>query len=49
VENSALLCWHHHDRVDTHGVTMRHHGGVWRFTDRHGRPITDRRNEENTA
>jgi hypothetical protein len=38
-ENSALLCWHLHDRVDTHGVTMRHHGGVWRFTDRHGRPI----------
>jgi hypothetical protein len=39
VENSALLCWHHHDRVDTHGVTMRHRAGTWRFTDRHGRPI----------
>jgi hypothetical protein len=40
VENSALLCWHHHDRVDTHGVTMRRHAGAWRFTDRHGRPIS---------
>jgi len=38
VDNSALLCWHHHDRVDALGITMRRDGGTWLFTDRHGRP-----------
>ncbi|MFE5334560.1 DUF222 domain-containing protein [Isoptericola sp. NPDC056573] len=37
VDNSALLCWHHHDRVDALGITMRRTGGTWLFTDRHGR------------
>lgn len=38
VDNSALLCWHHHDRVDALGITMRREGSTWLFTDRHGRP-----------
>jgi hypothetical protein len=40
VDNAALLCWHHHTVVDTTGVRMRWEGGVWAFTDRHGRRIT---------
>ncbi|GAB2487658.1 hypothetical protein GCM10027063_31550 [Promicromonospora xylanilytica] len=47
VRNSALLCYHHHDLVDTTGITMRwtgnpggeRHSG-WTLTDRHGRVIT---------
>ncbi|MFD6177457.1 MULTISPECIES: HNH endonuclease signature motif containing protein [unclassified Isoptericola] len=51
VENAALLCWHHHDVVDSRGITMRWDaepapGGRagtpeagWVFRDRHGRPI----------
>jgi hypothetical protein len=47
--NSALLCWHHHTVVDTHGVTMswvgvdpRNPAGTgWQLTDRHGQPIGD--------
>ena len=47
VQNSALLCYHHHDLVDTTGITMRwtgnpdgtHHSG-WTLVDRHGREIT---------
>ncbi|WP_369375361.1 DUF222 domain-containing protein [Promicromonospora sp. Populi] len=41
VANSALLCYHHHDLVDTTGITMRwrERVGGWAFTDRHGRPI----------
>jgi len=23
IDNAALLCWHHHDRVDAQGITMR--------------------------
>ncbi|MCP2266000.1 DUF222 domain-containing protein [Promicromonospora thailandica] len=46
VSNSALLCWHHHDLVDTTGIAMRwtgnpdgaRHSG-WTLTDRHGREI----------
>jgi hypothetical protein len=43
VANSALLCYHHHDLVDTTGVTMRWREeiGGWAFTDRHGRAIAD--------
>jgi hypothetical protein len=47
VDNSALLCWHHHDHVDARCITMRwtgrgpgRHSG-WQFTDRHGRLIPD--------
>jgi hypothetical protein len=40
VDNGALLCWHHHDRVDGQGVTMRWRHGRWEFRDRHGTPIT---------
>jgi hypothetical protein len=47
VRNSALLCYHHHDLVDTTGITMRwtgnpdgrRHSG-WTLTDRHGREIS---------
>ncbi|MCK0116778.1 HNH endonuclease [Isoptericola sp. S6320L] len=39
VDNGALLCWHHHDRVDGQGVTMRWHRGRWEFHDRFGNPI----------
>ncbi len=47
VQNSALLCYHHHDLVDTTGITMRwtgnpdgsRHSG-WTLLDRHGREIT---------
>ncbi|GAA1979663.1 HNH endonuclease signature motif containing protein [Isoptericola halotolerans] len=41
VDNGALLCWHHHDRVDGQGVTMRWREGCWEFRDRHGNPIGD--------
>ncbi|MFJ3406329.1 DUF222 domain-containing protein [Promicromonospora sp. NPDC090134] len=43
VANGALLCYHHHDLVDTTGVTMRWREGVggWAFVDRHGRAIAD--------
>ncbi|AEG42889.1 HNH endonuclease signature motif containing protein [Isoptericola variabilis] len=39
VHNAALLCWHHHARVDGLGIAMRYDGGTWRFTDRRGREI----------
>ncbi|WP_454856455.1 DUF222 domain-containing protein [Promicromonospora soli] len=38
VANAALLCYHHHDLVDTTGITMHYDNG-WHFTDRHGQPI----------
>jgi hypothetical protein len=38
VTNAALLCWHHHDLVDTQGITMHYDNG-WHFTDRRGNPI----------
>ncbi|MFE7507124.1 DUF222 domain-containing protein [Promicromonospora sp. NPDC057488] len=43
VANGALLCYHHHDLVDTTHVAMRWREGVggWAFTDRHGRTIAD--------
>ncbi|RPF21638.1 HNH endonuclease signature motif containing protein [Myceligenerans xiligouense] len=47
VDNAALLCWHHHDRVDGQGITMRWTGNTagarhsgWTLTDRNGREIT---------
>ncbi|MFD7308496.1 DUF222 domain-containing protein [Promicromonospora sp. NPDC059942] len=44
--NAALLCWHHHDLVDTAGITMRwtgnpdgaRHSG-WTLVNRHGKEI----------
>ncbi|MCP2282174.1 protein of unknown function (DUF222) [Promicromonospora umidemergens] len=36
--NAALLCWHHHDLVDSQGITMHYDNG-WHFTDRDGHPI----------
>jgi len=36
--NAALLCYHHHDLVDTAGITMHYDNG-WHFADRHGQPI----------
>lgn len=46
VRNSALLCWHHHDLVDTTGIIMRWTGNPdgalhsgWTLIDRHGREI----------
>jgi hypothetical protein len=38
VTNAALLCWYHHDLVDSQHITMHYDNG-WRFTDRNGRPI----------
>lgn len=38
VTNAALLCWYHHDLVDTQHITMHYDNG-WHFTDRHGQPI----------
>ena len=39
VEHGILLCWHHHDWVHIHQVTITRAHGSWHFTDRHGRPI----------
>ncbi|WP_164545116.1 HNH endonuclease signature motif containing protein [Antribacter gilvus] len=41
VTNSALLCWHHHDHVDTTNITMTRENGEWTFTDPHGNTITE--------
>ncbi|WP_125772706.1 HNH endonuclease signature motif containing protein [Antribacter gilvus] len=41
VTNSALLCWHHHNHVDTTHITMTRHNSEWTFTDPHGNTITD--------
>jgi hypothetical protein len=38
VANAALLCWYHHDLVDTQHITMHYDNG-WHFTDRDGRPL----------
>ncbi|GAB2476478.1 hypothetical protein GCM10027063_16850 [Promicromonospora xylanilytica] len=38
VNNAALLCWHHHDLVDSQGITMHFDNG-WHFTDRNGHPV----------
>lgn len=38
VANAALLCYHHHDLVDTQGITMHYDNG-WHFTDRHGHVV----------
>lgn len=38
VTNAALLCWYHHDLVDTQHITMHYDNG-WHFTDRYGRPV----------
>ncbi len=39
VTNAALLCWHHHDLVDTAGITMRYDNG-WHFTHPNGHTVT---------
>ena len=36
VEHGVLLCWHHHDWVHAHGITIVRSGGQWYFYDRHG-------------
>lgn len=38
VANAALLCWYHHDLVDTQHITMHYDNG-WHFTDRDGRRL----------
>jgi hypothetical protein len=38
VGNAALLCWYHHDLVDSQGITMHYDNG-WHFTDRNGSPL----------
>lgn len=42
-ENSALLCWHHHDHVDSTGISMhrRARAGAswWEFRDRQGQTL----------
>lgn len=39
VEHGVLLCWHHHDWVHLHQVTITRARGAWHFTDRNGRAI----------
>ncbi|MBE1875532.1 DUF222 domain-containing protein [Myceligenerans sp. TRM 65318] len=46
-DNAALLCWHHHDRVDGQHIAMRWTGNAsgtrhsgWSLTDRNGREIS---------
>jgi len=43
-ENAALLCWHHHAHVDDNGIMMRwdNLSGTWKFTTKHGQPLTTR-------
>jgi len=40
VEHGVLLCWHHHDWVHAHEVTITRSEGRWWFRDRHGWLIT---------
>lgn len=35
-----LLCWHHHDYVHAHAITIERHHGHWTFHRRDGTPIT---------
>ena len=37
--NAALLCWFHHDHVDTHRIAMTHVGGRWLFHPRGSYPL----------
>ena len=39
-DNAALLCWHHHEFVDTHGIGMERVAGRWRFYRPDGTEIT---------
>jgi hypothetical protein len=39
VQNSILLCWHHHDFVHTEDITITRVDDHWVFTDRHGREL----------
>ncbi|HIZ36834.1 MAG TPA: HNH endonuclease [Candidatus Ruania gallistercoris] len=32
LSNGALLCYHHHELVDTRSITMTRQGGIWIFT-----------------
>ncbi|HLS24753.1 MAG TPA: DUF222 domain-containing protein [Beutenbergiaceae bacterium] len=36
VDNGALLCFHHHDLVETRGIAMAREAGRWRFYRRDG-------------
>ncbi len=36
VEHGVLLCWHHHDWVHAHGITIVRTRGEWHFYNRHG-------------
>ncbi len=40
VEHGILLCWHHHDWVHAHRITITRAAGRWWFRDRHGWLIT---------
>ena len=39
ITNAILLCWHHHDHVHAHHLTIERHRTHWRFLDRHATPI----------
>ncbi|MEE6288738.1 DUF222 domain-containing protein [Georgenia sp. MJ173] len=38
-EHGILLCWHHHDWVHAHQITIARTNGTWIFHDRHGQQI----------
>jgi hypothetical protein len=39
VQNSILLCYHHHDRIHAHNTSITRVGDRWVFTDRHGHTL----------
>ncbi|WP_324651393.1 HNH endonuclease signature motif containing protein [Georgenia sp. H159] len=39
-EHGILLCWHHHDWVHTHQITITRSAGQWYFHDRNGWLLT---------
>jgi hypothetical protein len=48
VENSGLLCWHHHDWLHANHLTLTHEQreGLWEYTDARGFVVASRRHEE---
>ena len=49
VELGILLCWHHHDWVHAHGITIARSKGEWFFYDRHGWLIEAPQSDEGTG
>ena len=49
VELGILLCWHHHDWVHAHGITIVRSKSRWFFYDRHGWLIEARTTDQGTG